>query len=535
MKHLTQTMMTRRVGMLGACLLTTALLLSCSKTPVQERGGKEIRFGALTSPAPQTKTAYTGVESGGKERIDWTTGDYVRIYSDHAYCVMKADQKWADYRLATPVIDPDSDAQSWAEIVPVSLTGVDYHGGLQFDESTAYTYNFYGFYPSPASAGAAEFNLTEATISGMQIATEQTVTPATVKDIDNPSSDLIVYYPAMSGAYMLAHLQHSHDPLVDDPAATHHHDLVFKPAYTAFHIGFTTQTAATVKSVALRSTSSNLTGTYTAKHDGTKWNYTRTGDVSGSTATKVSTTDPLGVVLAAGGSLEVELFSLPLDATNLTLDIIVDESGVTKTYSIDLKVNSSATSPVSFQGTSYNAGDWLTFKACRKVYLRGLLLPGVPWTIDDGTAINVQTSAVAPWSEEPADIDYGSGPVINAGGLTEENLSSHIYDFSIYAPTGKEWKIEVLDYSTKLPVNTVSLTRLNPNGSEPTDGNGSLTGTIGGGPAAAPALVRFQLGGTTGGKDCILSFSVTVDGRKYSINSEIVRGAWGTDYQLINF
>lgn len=517
MKQLTESMMIQRLGgALCACLLASALLLSCSKTPGQESRGKEIRFGAVTAADPQTKTAYTGVEEGGKERIDWIIGDYVRVYSDKAVCVMNSSQHWADYRLATPMIDPDDHAQSWAEIVPVALTGITYHGGLQWADDSAH--DFYGFYPSPKTLDGAEFDSSSKVLTGMEIATSQTVTAATVKDIDHPANDVTVYYPDMQKAYMTAFLH------TLSPTESLHEDLVFNPAYTAFHIGFKAQVASKVESVEIKSASSNLTGTYTATHNGSAWTYARTGDAASSTATEVST-QTLDIDLAAGAGLEVELFTLPLDATNLSLYINVKEAGTSKTYILDLK----AVSAMTFQGNSYTANQWLNFAACRKVYLRGLLLPGAPWTIDGDTNINVISSAIAPWDQKPDDITYGSGPVINASGLDEVNVDPSLkkydeYAFSVFAPVDKTWKITVLDEFQQEADDAVTITRLNPKtgSTDPTSNKGHLIGTIGRGPDTAPAQIRFGLSGTGG--PYTLTFSVVIDGREYSIDTEVVRG-----------
>ncbi len=206
-------MMMHKISTQGACLLAAALfLIACAKTQGPEERGQEgsgqlIRFGAVTSPSPQTRTAYSGEESGGKERIDWRPGDYVRIYSDVAYCAMNNTQKWADYRIATPVVDPDNAAQSWGEIVPISIDGIAYHGGLQWAAGNTGIHKFYSIYPSPKSAGAGEFDISGPSLSGMEIASVQTVAPATVKDIDAPGTDITVYYPPMSSAYMLAYLE----------------------------------------------------------------------------------------------------------------------------------------------------------------------------------------------------------------------------------------------------------------------------------------------------------------------------------------
>ena len=133
-----------RFLLLGAVSLLA--LTGCQK----ERwfGSKDaIRFSVGT---PGTKTAYSGVVSGGKERIDWVENDVIRIYSDKSQHRYNENQYWADYVIKNPRINTSNTAQSLADIenVPGDGTG----NGLIWN--VADTYQFYGLYPSSASSSA---------------------------------------------------------------------------------------------------------------------------------------------------------------------------------------------------------------------------------------------------------------------------------------------------------------------------------------------------------------------------------------------
>jgi len=504
MKQTTNSKMRSYTGFLSMCLLVSALLSGCDKSPQQQDGGKEIRFKAVTQAAPQTKTSYSSIKAGSplKERINWEKGDLVRIYSDKAYCLMKEDQKWADYRIAYVVSpDPDNDTESWGEIVPVAVSGVAYHGGLQWADNNAHT--FYAIYPTPATAGGTEFTLANAQIdAGMTIPATQTVTSRNVPDIDDPGSNIDVYYPNMSYAYMLGYFS------IANPESSLEEDLPFEPAYTAFHIGFSVTNASTIKYVALESNDGTaLNGGFSAAYSG-GWTY----DCTGATGTKVSTQE-LDIALTPGNYLEVELFALPQNIGELFLKIGIDNgAGGVLERTLPLK----------------SAGSWIPITACHKIYLRGVVAPGAAWTITDASAVEVkENTIIAPWTDEDLPMQYGNtDPVINASKIAGN--SGH-YNFSVYAPKGQTWKIQVLDGIAGSPVSTVHITQNgNKNNGDPVnnEGNGTLTGEIG-----DPAKVDFTLGGGATGTFW-LSFSVIVGGVEYSINSEVTANRTNTPMEI---
>ena len=67
----------KTVMLLGALVMA---LSSCVNFITHDRSGQAVTFGASSDHSPRTKTAYSGVVSGGRERIDWENGDQVRVF-----------------------------------------------------------------------------------------------------------------------------------------------------------------------------------------------------------------------------------------------------------------------------------------------------------------------------------------------------------------------------------------------------------------------------------------------------------------------
>ena len=64
--------------LLGALMVA---LSSCVNFIPHDRSGQAVTFGAASDHSgTRTKTAYSGVISGGRERIDWENGDQVRVF-----------------------------------------------------------------------------------------------------------------------------------------------------------------------------------------------------------------------------------------------------------------------------------------------------------------------------------------------------------------------------------------------------------------------------------------------------------------------
>ena len=485
-------MRNKRIIWAAAALMLLAGLSGCQKS---DYSGKEIRFNARSLPEVGTKAVYTGDKNDSNfERINWEVGDKIRIYNDKATCSGDASYYWADYTVGS--VESSSNRFSTGRLNVLSD-----RGGLTWGEGT---HTFYGVYPSPETDDAAGTqDLSSFTGSIQQT---QTGEPSAV---DAWAGTGKVYYPFNNKPILVGYQQ-----LAAESTGT----LDFSPAYSAFHISAGVQEDMTVKSVELRSASHKLWGNFTVSRSVDTWNFTCPTASVEADKTVTFTLPGGGVDITTSVILELVLFTLPQELNDLTLAFNVTVGGTPKTLTLELKHANS--SPV-------------TFTACKKSYIKGLLIPGSTWTVNDTTPVVLRES-VADWDDNTQNPNYGTGLVVNASGLDEVNLGTHSYRFSIYEPEGKTWKIKVLNSSGAV-VPGVTITRNNhPGTADPTSGSGELTGTIRKGLATAPSLIEFSLSGSTGGSNCTLSFSVVADEKEYSINSEVVRGTWGTDYGYIN-
>lgn len=84
----------KAVMLLGALMMA---LSSCVNFITHDRSGQAVTFGASSDHSElRTKTAYSGVISGGKERIDWEDGDQVRIFM----YTHDANNRWGNNNLS---------------------------------------------------------------------------------------------------------------------------------------------------------------------------------------------------------------------------------------------------------------------------------------------------------------------------------------------------------------------------------------------------------------------------------------------------
>lgn len=180
---------------------------SCSREPFDYKG---IHFKAKSVGYfgnPRTKTAYTGQGDGNTERIDWTDGDIVTIYSDKAYVLDNPGVHSTDYKVSSHTGD-GSTYISTATISPAELANA-----LQWGSGTN---TFYAMYPSPSTPGltGADFDEGEMTFPIL-------ATPTLVKDEND-----LRYTPDMKYAPMLAKATAT--------SGTSSVNLAFAPEYTAF-------------------------------------------------------------------------------------------------------------------------------------------------------------------------------------------------------------------------------------------------------------------------------------------------------------
>lgn len=478
-------------------LLTVTALVLLAGCQKPDGAGRAIRFRAVTVPEPQTKTAYSGVVDGGWERIDWVVDDVVRIYSDLAVRE-EGTYHWADYQVSEVKAGTET-RNSKAELTPTSAADA-----LNWGTGS---HKFVGVYPAPAAADAPAAGTGEVTFSGT-IPTAQTGALST-KEVYG-TADTKIFYASNATMYLTAYATGQEEA----SGLT----LAFTPAFSAFHISAGTDQNMTIHGVTLSAETNPIAGAFTGSCN-TGWSFS-------SVSTEKTITFSMGDYgLTAGQTVDLVILALPLEMSGLTLTFdVTPEGGSRGNRSLPLKVAKATT----LYGHNLAAGDYIIFDPTKQAYISGLLVPGWNWTVDGDTNVIMRAEGdIDPWTTQDPNLSYGDtdDPVINAGKLSG---TSPNFNFNLYSPVGKQWKVTVLTAASGGSVATgVTVTRVNKPGSssDPDSGNGELTGTIGGGLAATPGLVEFSLSGTSGAY--WLSFSVIIDGVEYSINSEVARMADG--------
>lgn len=314
--------------------------------------GSAIKFRAVTvydedgtkAGDPSTKTAYSGVVTGGTERIDWVAGDKIRIQSNKAQT--EGGDEYADYTLGTITAS--------GSISSSKATPDGGHGLLWGDGS----HDFWAAYPSTATVG-------DHTIKS-NIPATQTLTYKT------KLNNTLIYAPDMSKALMVAGLQTTPVDGIN---------LDFYPAYTVFDFTVLGNTTIVVDSFTMETTTSGeatkdvLSGDATVDFDGS-YSMVRTYSATGSTGQSISTSFSPAAAISTTTSLNFKLFAVPCNIKGVTITFHITAPTV-KTLSLRLK---------------YNGGDWLEFDACKKYNISGLLEPGADWTITmDGPRVEQWT------------------------------------------------------------------------------------------------------------------------------------------------
>lgn len=352
------------------------VLLSVIGTACQPHADYSVEYGTSISflstteyvNGTETRTSYSGViNSGGIERIDWVSGDKIRIASPDAHHSQDPNLHYADYTINghTPGTDADS-YKSYATVVPddadALLWGNDSH-------------TFYGIYPSPATAGMGSFISLDAPSSGS--AWTSTITLPSHQNysyttVTAGSVEKKILQPDMDYAYMYASVQ-------ADPTASVV-ELAFKPMFTAFEFTIRTDDSISghdevfvIKSFTMSAAGVPLTGSCVAHLPASTLNGEATFDGFTSTPSEdnkkitVTFNGTEGYAITRDNPLTFTVFALPRNyGTN-------DNDGLTisfttaygKTKTMELKSRS---------------GSWLPFYACCKHRIIGLGIPNDDWT-----------------------------------------------------------------------------------------------------------------------------------------------------------
>lgn len=306
---------------------------------VKEEGGGALpgegivfRASSEYDNGPETKTVYSGVEYGGKERIDWVTGDRIRIFSDKAR--HPSGTQYSDYQV-TGVTPGTGSAQaiSYASVKNVGNNGLHWGTGV---------HHFYAVYPSPevnSNISVVNFQHWNMTLPKNQLQAAQ-----------------------MDYAYMAASVQTNEKATVN---------LSFKPMFTAFQFTVRSETDAsmTITSFSL-STGENkaMAGscdatpsphTNTAQSTLAFSNFTPYSQADGNNTITVDMGS--GVTVTPTSYATITVFALPQDYSQLTASFTTS-TGETKSLMLQDA-----------------QGQWVTFQAGHKYNITGLGLPGA-WT-----------------------------------------------------------------------------------------------------------------------------------------------------------
>ena len=230
---------------------------------------KGVRFSASMSTSG-TRTAYSGegtTDTDGlltRERIDWTDGDLLRVYSPQA-AQPDGSTHYADYEIQSHETIGTPGAQLTSRATVEVKEGTEQ---LYWEESPGrdMVHDFFAVYPSPTTQGFTPGNTLEQdgvlfapeTVGEDEIMTFTGVTPAT-QTVTRKNATENVWLPDMRPAYMLATAS-STQAAADENGIT----LQFIPKFSAFEFTVSSGDNPTVKltSFSLTATEGYLTGAF---------------------------------------------------------------------------------------------------------------------------------------------------------------------------------------------------------------------------------------------------------------------------------
>ena len=336
--------------------------------------GSPIVFGADTiwDNLEMTRTEYSGKDesnamiSAGSatERIDWVaTKDRIRIF-----CKEAQGGPTSDYTI-------NDDVQAAAQKSQASMTSTN-KNGLRWGTGE---HNFFAFYPAPGTVSNYDANVKvkESDIAIAESTEEKKVTftatiPATqtyvgTKTTTTGGVTVREYKPNMNYAYMFASKR------VTRPANSL--SLSFKPLMTTFELtlmGLEANTGCKLKSVELSSSSTDMSGKFTALVSNNNTFTLQSTESTGKTLKMVFNDKP---ALSSTQAVKLTLFALPIAQKNLTLTMYIENSSGTEFKRIlEFKVKNAT--------GSYS---WLSLAATKKLYLTNVGFPNSLYYITAST------------------------------------------------------------------------------------------------------------------------------------------------------
>ena len=291
-------------------MLTTACTIGTEHGRLKS-SGSEVQFNVITyAGQPDTRTAYSGIITDGKERIDWVEGDRISIFMQNSSGTLSHDYAVGPVKTVG--------ASSQAEVSAVGGTG------LAWGESGQH--EFTAWYPSPEVFGSDDiymkadggFIKNDVTVKEtVKLASAQLVIPTFRKDTLRGN----VFVPDMRYAWMYV------QTTANAPASQV--DLGFAPAFNCFHITLHAgESALAINQVRVNSDSRDLAGKFTLDKTTGKATAKYLGyPATRYSAVKTENADGSDYVLAAGQTLEVTIFTIPDDFEDCSVQVLGDFLG----------------------------------------------------------------------------------------------------------------------------------------------------------------------------------------------------------------
>ena len=392
--------------------------------------GKDVRFTAASSNNMATRTAYSGDIQNGRERIDWTDSDVIRIYTSSSALVNGEGQRYSDYSLV--------DIQTSAEKSTAKLQTLDpnVRGLFWEDDAAAAQATFYGI--TPSTTPKSESNPLGGVFDNLTVSGAPDIT-WTADD----AKHLLTGAPNMARAYLIA----KPAKLVNKKVA-----LDFYPAYTAFDITLKSkEESVTLNSFEILSTSSDLAGTYSfdsnklADGQTATDGFIQTQSEAAGSQKRIVVTFPAGTVISPNDSVRFTVFALPQDLTNISVSVNFGENMV---RTLALKKNDSpiifpAFHKANIKGLALEAGNWnFTVETALNV---------LPWTTSDSGAYNIDINNTVLTSQFSfQSTQYASQYVVHDASAWTNTFQARpeaalYFEFTISAPVGANWNIQASD------------------------------------------------------------------------------------------
>ena len=187
----------KKIMLIASLIGGLTLLAGCQKE--FGRGG-EIRFVASSVAGPQTRAEYSGEGTQDPnndklltwERIDWQTGDVVRIWSDAAKTPDNAN--YSDYKVFSVNVKSGDNTRSQATVDNAA------GNGLTWDGVTG-NCGFWAVYPA-SMAGTGTTKTVDLSISGTQTPSDNVLASAPMvaaaEGVAPNSSVTLEFYPAFT-------------------------------------------------------------------------------------------------------------------------------------------------------------------------------------------------------------------------------------------------------------------------------------------------------------------------------------------------